>query len=100
MVNCGLLGEESGQMKLERSHLAFQSPGPPVELALGRQSREVSLQVGVGKPPEVPLASEAGPLGEDGEGEDLRVGDERRTTGSGSIQGVAGLPPVLGEDVQ
>jgi hypothetical protein len=100
MVNRALLGEESRQMKLEGPHLALQSPDPPVELALGAERGKVASQVSLGEPPEVPLAAEAGPLGEDCEGEDLRVGDERRATGPRSVRGVGGLPPVFGEDVQ
>ena len=48
---------------------------PAVELALATQVREVLAQVMVGQAPEVALASEAGPLGEDGEREDLRFAE-------------------------
>ena len=36
-----------------------------------------------GEAPEVSLAAKARPLGEDGQGEDLRVGEKGRAIGSG-----------------
>jgi hypothetical protein len=74
----------------------------PVELALGAEGGEVGAQVRVGEAPKVPLAAEAGPLGEDRQGEDLRVGEQGRTTGAISRGPTAafGLPPVVHEYVQ
>jgi hypothetical protein len=54
-----------------------------------------------GEAPEVALAAEAGPLGEDGEREDLAVGEEGRTAQATLLGGgVVGLPPVVHGDVQ
>ena len=100
MVYGGRLGEGARQMERERLHLGLQSPHPPVELALGGEGGEVLAKVGEGEPMEVPLASEARPLGEDGQRENLRVADERGAAHSRGVRGVGGLPPVFGEDVQ
>ena len=89
------------QMLLQDAHLRLQGAHPPVELALGGECGQVVSQVGLSEPPKIPLASEAGPLGEDSEGENLRIGDQRWTTDYGSIGEVGGcLPPILDEDVQ
>src|SRR5215211_3255476 len=91
------------QVVLQSAHLPLQGAHPPVELALGGECGEIVSQVSLSEPPKIPLAPEAGPLGEDSEGEDLRIGDERWTTGgdSGSDgEVVCCLPPILDENVQ
>ena len=50
--------------------------------------------------PEVALAAEAGPLREDGQGNDLGVGEQGRTAGLAGRGGMALLPPVVHEYVQ
>ena len=100
VVDRSLPGEGLRHIKLEGSHLALQSPRPAIELALGGQRGEILPEVGVGEAPEIPLAPEARPLGEDGQCEYLRVGDERWTTNSGGVLGVSVPPPLFDEDVQ
>jgi hypothetical protein len=53
-----------------------------VELRTSGQGREGLEQVGLGVAVEVPLAGEAGPAGEDGEGDDLALGEGGLGTGS------------------
>jgi hypothetical protein len=53
-----------------------------------------------GETPEVPLAAEAGPLGEDGQGDYLRVAEQGRPTGFRRLRSVIELPPVVHEHVQ
>src|SRR5215211_1574555 len=67
------LGELSGEGELQLAHLRLQGSDAPIELALRTEGREVGAQVRLGESPEVPLAAEARPLGEDGQGKDLRV---------------------------
>jgi hypothetical protein len=77
-------------------NLPLQGAHAPVDLDLGEECGEVVSEVGLSEPLKIPLAAEAGPLGQDSEGDDLRIGDERWTTNSGSIREVVGcLPPIL-----
>jgi hypothetical protein len=69
-----LLGCSSQRQCYRRTVL--QVPYPPVELALGAEVREVGAQVRPSDTPEVALAAKARPLGEDGKGDDLRVGKQ------------------------
>src|SRR5215203_2891087 len=95
------MGELSGEGSLQSANLCLQGSHPSVELALRTKVREVGAQVRGGEAPEVPLASEAGPLGEDGQGQNLRVGEQCRPTGSAwQLRGGLELPPVVYEDVQ
>src|SRR5215203_2266781 len=95
------MGELSGEVPLQSANLCLQGSHPSVELALRTKVREVGAQVRGGEAPEVPLASEAGPLGEDGQGQNLRVGEQCRPTGSAwQLRGGLELPPVVYEDVQ
>src|SRR5215218_7633812 len=87
------MGELSGEGSLQSANLCLQGSHPSVELALRTKVREVGAQVRGGEAPEVPLASEAGPLGEDGQGQNLRVGEQCRPTGSAwQLRGGLELP--------
>src|SRR5215203_306106 len=94
------LAEFPGQRPLQRAQLGLQGSDAPVELALRTKVREVASQMRPSEAPEVPLASEAGPLGEDGQGEDFRIAEQGRTTAFGRPRSVLELPPVVYEDVQ
>ena len=74
-------GEFLGEGSLQLAQLGLQGSDAPIELALGAQHGEVRAQVRRSEAPEVPLAAEAGPLSEDGQGEDFRVGEQGRTAG-------------------
>ena len=50
--------------------------------------------------PKIPLAAEARPLGEDGQSQDLRVGEQGRQTGFRRLRSVIELPLVVHEHVQ
>jgi hypothetical protein len=50
--------------------------------------------------PEISLASPRRPLGEDGQGDELGVGKQRRTADPGRLRRVLGLPPVVHQHVQ
>jgi hypothetical protein len=95
-------GDLSGEGPLQSAQLGLQGSHPAVELALGAQVREVGTQVCRGEAPEVALAAEAGPLREDGQGDDLGIGEQGRTArlplahGGGMVL----VPPVLHEYVQ
>ncbi len=54
----------------------------------------------VGEAPEISLAAKAGPLGEDRQGENLRVGEKDGATGLAWDRGMACPPPVVHGDVQ
>src|SRR5215212_6800218 len=92
--------ELSGHSTLQVAQLGLHRAHPPVELALGTEVREVGAQMCVSEAPEISLASEAGPLGEDGQGEDLRIAEQSRTTDSRWFRSVLELPPVVHEHVQ
>ena len=53
-----------------------------------------------GEAPEVPLTAKARPLGEDSQGEDLRVAEQGRATGFRRLRSVIELSPVVHEHVQ
>jgi hypothetical protein len=69
------MGELSGECPLQGANLCSQGSHPSVEPALRTKVREVGAQVRMCEAPEVALAAEAGPLGEDGQGQNLRVGE-------------------------
>src|SRR5215208_5195126 len=94
------LSELSGEGELQEAQLGLQGSDAPVELALRTEGREVGAQMRPSEAPEVPLASEAGPLGEDGQGEDFRIAEQGRTTAFGRPRSVLEHPPVVHEDVQ
>ena len=100
VVDIGTIDECSSQVSLQRAQFGLQGSHAPVELALGAQPREVGEQVRPSEAPEVALAAEAGPLGEDRQGEDLRVGEQGRPAGAARALAVVGLPPVVYEYVQ
>ena len=68
-----------------------------VELGTSRQCGEGVEQVGLGVAVEVPLAGEAGPAGEDGQGYDLAFGEG--SIGSGPLFRLTGLAEVVCDDV-
>jgi hypothetical protein len=57
----------------------LQGADATVELAVGEEVGKVRAKVGIGEPEQVALATKAGPLREDGEGEDLAMGERKRT---------------------
>ena len=69
-----------------------------VELGASRQCGEGLEQVGFGVAVEVPLAVEARPPGEDGQGYDLAFGEGG--IGSGPLFRPTGLAEVVGDDVE
>src|SRR5215210_454665 len=69
-----------------------------VELRATGQSREGIEQVGFGVAVEVPLAGEAGPPGEDGQGYDLAFGEGG--LGAGSLFGRMGVAEVVNHNVK
>jgi hypothetical protein len=95
-------GELLGEGSLQLAQLGLQGSDAPIELALGaQQHREVGAQVCPREAPEVPLAAEAVPLGEDGQGKDLALGKEDGTAGLAKrTRGMVGFPPIVHEDVQ
>jgi hypothetical protein len=99
-LECRRLRKLLGEGPLQEAQLWLQGSEAPVELALGAQHREVGAQVRPCQAPEVALASEARPLGEDRQGEDLRVAQEGGTAGAACGRGVVGLPPVVYLHVQ
>src|SRR5215203_6153267 len=68
------IAEPLGEGVLQGAQLGLQGSYPAVELALRAELREVLAQVRGSEAPEVPLTAEAGPLGEDGQGDDLGGG--------------------------
>jgi hypothetical protein len=100
-VSCRGVGERLSRLDLERPQLGLEGAHPPVELALGAQSREIGTQVRVSKSPKVALATEARPLGEDRQCQQLALGEQRRTARllAGSRL-MALAPPVVHEHVQ
>src|SRR5215204_568661 len=100
MVDLRNTTERSGHCTLEVAQIGLQRAHPPVELALGTEVREVEAQMCVSKAPEISLASEAGPLGEDRQGDDLGVGKQGWTASSRRLRRALELPPVVYEDVQ
>src|ERR671910_1625509 len=89
-----------GEGELKGAQLGLQGSDAPIELALGAQLREVGAQVRLGEAPEVALAAKARPLGEDGQGDDLRIAEQSRSTGFRWLPRVIELPPILHEHVQ
>src|SRR5215210_21328 len=89
-----------GEGTLQSAQLRLQGSDAPVELALGAQPREVGAQVRPCEAPELALAAEARPLGEDRQGEDLARAKEGGTAGATCGRGMVGLPPVVYLDVQ
>src|SRR5215212_3332657 len=89
------IGEFLGEGPLQGAQLGLQGSYPAVELALGAELREVLAQVRPSEAPEVPLASEARPLGQDRQGDDLRVREQGRTTRAARGPTVADLPPIV-----
>jgi hypothetical protein len=100
MVALRITTERCGHRALEVAQLGLHGAHPPVELALGAELREVGAKMCLGETPEVALASEARPLGEDGQGDDLGIGKKGRAAGSGWFRSVLELPPVVHEHVQ
>jgi hypothetical protein len=94
-------GELLSEGTLQLAQLGRKGSDAPIELALGAQLREVRAQVGPREAPEVALASEAGPLGEDGQGKDLALGKEGGRAGLRKrSRGMVGYPPIVDEDLQ
>src|ERR671910_2775630 len=100
MVDLRNITERLGHCTLEVAQLGLHRAHPAVELALATEVREVGAQMCLSKAPEISLASEAGPLGEDGQGDDLGVGKQGRTASSGRLRRVLELPPVVHQNVQ
>src|SRR5215208_4583231 len=94
------LGELLGEGELQEAHLWLQGSDATVELALRTEGREVGAQVRRSEAPEVPLAVERRPLGEYGQGDDLRIAEQGRPTALRRLRGALELPPVVHEDVQ
>ena len=94
------VGELAGQPTLERPQLGLQSADRAVELVLAHQAREVGAEVRLGEAPEVPLAAEAGPLGEDGEREDFARREQGGASGLQAIRGPLASALVVHEHVQ
>ena len=67
MVDLRAVGERGGQVPLQGLQFWFEGAYAAVELALADEVGEVSSEAHVSEAPEVPLASETRPLGEDGE---------------------------------
>src|SRR5215218_8200566 len=68
------LGQFLGQVMVQGSYFGRERTHPPVELALRTEGGKVFAQVRRSETPEVALASEAGPLAEDGQRKYCRVG--------------------------
>jgi hypothetical protein len=99
-LECRRLGKLLGEGPLQEAQLGLQGSDAPVELALGAQPREVGAQVRPCQAPEVPLAAQARPLSEDGQGKDLALGKEGGTAGAACGRGVVGLSAVVYLEVQ
>jgi hypothetical protein len=89
-----------GEGPLQEAQLGRKGSDASVELALRTEGGEVGAQVPRSVAPEVPLAAEAGPLGEDGQGDDLRIAEQGRPTGLRRPRSAIKLPPVVHEHVQ
>src|SRR5918994_7545260 len=101
MVDLRSTTQRSGQRTLEVAQIGLHRAHPAVELALGTEVREVGAQMCLSKAPEISLASEAGPLGEDGQGDYLGIGEQGRTSGLVACRGrMVLLPPIVHEHVQ
>src|SRR5215210_7988244 len=95
------LRELLGEGPLQEAQLRLQGSDAPVELTLRTEARKVGTQVRPSEAPEVALAAETGPLGEDGQGKELALGKEGGTARlARHARGVIGLPPIVHEHVQ
>ena len=100
MVDLRALGERLEHTPLKLPEFGFQSTDSTIELALAQQVREVVAQVGVGEPPEVSLTAETRLLSEDGERQNLALGEQRRAAEPYLCRPVAFPQPIIHENVQ
>jgi len=100
VVDLRAVAKGRGQVPLKGLHLGLEGADPAVELTVGEDVREVRAEVDVGEPEEVTLAPEAGPLGEDGEGEYLARSKQRRMPGPAGRVPMVLPPPVVHQHEQ
>ena len=91
--------QQPGQVPEESRQGLVAAPGQPVELAAPRQGGESWPQAASGVTVEVPLAAEACPLAEDGQGNHLALSQEGHGAGRAVVLGLA-FEKVISHHIQ